>query len=113
MSRNFNTCTSAANGVGYIGMSIRKRGESLKLTGKNGFTLLDLCIMLTYSPSGSKCLTVDGIPCSLPFIYEGRAYAYCTADGDFDGRPWCSTRFVLLEFHKMADRYSRNKISFK
>ena len=52
----------------------------------------------------SKCLTVEGIPCSLPFIYEGRAYAYCTRDGDFDGRPWCSTRYVhthVVQIHQL------------
>ncbi len=40
----------------------------------------------------NPCLTVDNIPCALPFIYKGRAHAYCTPDGDFDERPWCSTR---------------------
>lgn len=51
--------------------------------------------------SGSSgCQTIDGVPCILPFIYEGTSYSLCTAIGDFDGRPWCSTHVDEFGQHK-------------
>ncbi|XP_059085318.1 uncharacterized protein LOC131882241 [Tigriopus californicus] len=50
--------------------------------------------------SSSGCQTIDGVPCVLPFIYEGTSYSSCTAIGDFDGRPWCSTNVDESGQHK-------------
>ncbi|XP_061486156.1 matrix metalloproteinase-9 [Rhineura floridana] len=33
----------------------------------------------------------DGASCQFPFIFEGRSYSTCTAEGREDGLPWCAT----------------------
>ncbi|XP_063003578.1 matrix metalloproteinase-9 [Elgaria multicarinata webbii] len=33
----------------------------------------------------------DGASCHFPFVFEGRSYSTCTAEGREDGLPWCAT----------------------
>lgn len=33
----------------------------------------------------------DGAMCHFPFLFEGKSYSTCTAEGRTDGLPWCAT----------------------
>ncbi|XP_006035838.1 matrix metalloproteinase-9 [Alligator sinensis] len=33
----------------------------------------------------------NGAACHFPFVFEGKSYSHCTAEGRADGLPWCST----------------------
>ena len=49
---------------------------------------------MTFSHLGNQCQTVDNIPCSFPFEYEGYSFWTCTDLPINDvpiGSSWCAT----------------------
>merc|ERR1719369_2338877 len=41
------------------------------------------------APLPTRCVTVKGVPCKLPFIYKGKTFEKCTTYDSENGQPWC------------------------
>lgn len=47
----------------------------------------------------SKCKTITGKDCHLPFTYNGETFHKCTKKFDLDEKPWCSTNTDKFGVH--------------
>ncbi|XP_025032581.1 uncharacterized protein LOC103062755, partial [Python bivittatus] len=73
--RTFYTCTNEDTAYGRFWCATTRNYDQ----DKNWSYCAD--IRLDSKPTG---------PCIFPFIYQGRSYSSCTADGDSNGKFWCS-----------------------
>ncbi|XP_040566424.2 uncharacterized protein [Lepeophtheirus salmonis] len=83
---NFDGCTNASNnGVQWCGVTIGSPDNNVK---ENMDCSSSCRVAATASNSG--CLSTQGLPHILPFIYKGVIYSKCT-DQDLGSTFWCAT----------------------
>merc|ERR1719186_399559 len=54
-------------------------------------------ICLTRTPRDPS--SSANVPCVFPFTYAGKTYNSCTAEGQSDQKPWCSTKVDTEGIH--------------